>query len=297
MSLLKAPPTREIRMLDELLAVARAVELQAAGRYGELAALMRSGGNEAVADVLAALEVEERARAREIAGRSGAGADAEQVRAGLVGIGWADLFDAEDLGSSRLVTPYAALSVAVRNEERLFSFWSYVSSQATATDVRREAERLAVDALTHVARLRKERRRAFHSGREGRRRDGRPEEFPQRAKLRLLRLSGALAEAADRLEDEAVAAALRKIAAEQRAEADLIEPDAEGADPVSGDAAEPAGAQSRNELDRAVGLVEEALDRCFEAAERSRDESVVALAQHLAQRGVVWLARLREMEA
>ena len=65
----------------------------------------------------------------------------------------------------RLVTPYQTLSIAVRNEERAFAFWSYVSADAADPAIRREAERMAGEELQHVARLRGERRRAFHEAR------------------------------------------------------------------------------------------------------------------------------------
>ncbi len=300
MSRLRNAPTGEIRTLRELLTVAQAMGLEAAGRYGDLAGMMRTGGNDVVAEVFALLEADERARAHEVEQKSATGPTTTQDRADMAWTGWSEVFDPEDLASSSLVTPYTALSVAVRNEERVFAFWSYVSAHATAPDVRREAERMALEALSHVGRLRKARRGAFHRERAGRRRDARPEDFPRRAKLRLLNLSRALSGTADRLEDEATAATFRAVAAEQRAEADRIRLGTDAAQPFAEETAEEgasaAAMRSQDDLDRAVSLVEEALDQCFEAAERSRDERVVALAQHLAQRGVQWIARLRGLE-
>ena len=40
------------------------------------------------------------------------------------------IFDDEELADTRLVTSYRALSVAVHNEERAFSFWTYVTAHA-----------------------------------------------------------------------------------------------------------------------------------------------------------------------
>ena len=57
----------------------------------------------------------------------------------------------EDLAELRLVTPYHALSIAVRNEERAFAFWSYMSADSDDPTIRREAERLAREELGHVA--------------------------------------------------------------------------------------------------------------------------------------------------
>ena len=61
------------------------------------------------------------------------------------------------------MTPYRALSMAVRNEERAFAFWSYVAGFAEDPEIKKSAESMAREELGHVATLRKERRRAYHS--------------------------------------------------------------------------------------------------------------------------------------
>jgi len=61
------------------------------------------------------------------------------------------------------MTPYRALSMAVRNEERAFAFWSYVAGFAQDLEIKKAAEAMAREELGHVAILRKERRRAYHS--------------------------------------------------------------------------------------------------------------------------------------
>ncbi|MBB4279229.1 hypothetical protein GGE12_007042 [Rhizobium mongolense] len=53
-------------------------------------------------------------------------------------------------------------SIAVRNEERAFEFWTYVASSAPTQEMRSAAERMAREVLGHVATLRRERRHAFH---------------------------------------------------------------------------------------------------------------------------------------
>ena len=77
-----------------------------------------------------------------------------------------ETFDTEtaaEIRTSRLMTPYRALSMAVRNEERAFAFWSYVAGFAEDPEIKKAAEAMAREELGHVATLRKERRRAYHS--------------------------------------------------------------------------------------------------------------------------------------
>ena len=61
------------------------------------------------------------------------------------------------------MTPYRALSMAVRNEERAFAVWSYVAGFAEDPEIKKSAESMAREELGHVATLRNERRRAYHS--------------------------------------------------------------------------------------------------------------------------------------
>src|SRR5690606_22135477 len=75
----------------------------------------------------------------------------------------------EDEGAAlvapELLSAYRAFSMAVRNEERAFLFWTYVASRAPTEELRLAAERMAHEELNHVSILRRERRQAFHSQR------------------------------------------------------------------------------------------------------------------------------------
>ena len=80
-----------------------------------------------------------------------------------------ETFDAEtatEIGTSRLTTPYRALAMAVRNEERAFAFWSYVAAYSEDSEIKQAAEAMAHEELGHVSTLRKERRRAYHKEHE-----------------------------------------------------------------------------------------------------------------------------------
>jgi rubrerythrin len=76
-------------------------------------------------------------------------------------------FDDEGTGTASpgLVTPYRALSMAVRNEERAFTFWGYIAAHAESHEIGQAAESMAREELGHVALLRRERRRAYHQQR------------------------------------------------------------------------------------------------------------------------------------
>src|SRR5690606_37559864 len=69
------------------------------------------------------------------------------------------------LVAPELLSAYRAFSMAVRNEERAFLFWTYVASQAPSDDLRRAAEQMAREELNHVSILWRVRRRAVHSQR------------------------------------------------------------------------------------------------------------------------------------
>jgi rubrerythrin len=78
------------------------------------------------------------------------------------------MFDDEGAGkiAPELLSGYRAYSMAVRNEERAFAFWTYVASRAPSDELRSAAEQMARDELGHIATLRSERRRAFHQQRD-----------------------------------------------------------------------------------------------------------------------------------
>jgi rubrerythrin len=144
------------------------MEREAAERYTELAADMERQHKLNLAAVFAELAAAEREHVDSVArwsqSRLGKAPDPALVR-------WEapETFDSEtaaEIKTSRLMTPYRALSMAVRNEERAFAFWSYVAGFAEDPEIRKAAETMAREELGHVATLRKERRRAYHSEHE-----------------------------------------------------------------------------------------------------------------------------------
>ncbi len=162
-ALLKAEPSGTLASLDELFALADAMEREAANRYSELAEEMRRQERSDLASVFADLAAAEREHVDSIArwsqSRSGKPPDPALVR-------WSapetiDGDAAVEITGSKLMTPYRALAVAVRNEERAFAFWSYLAAFAKDREVKSAAEAMAGEELAHVAILRKARRRAY----------------------------------------------------------------------------------------------------------------------------------------
>jgi rubrerythrin len=167
-SLLKAEPTGTLHSLDELFALANAIKQEAASRYAELADEMRRQNKPELSAVFAQLAAAEREHVASVArwslSRLGRMPDPALVR-------WEapKTFEAEateEIRTSRLMTPYRALSIAVQNEERAFAFWSYVAAFAGDDEIKEAAEAMAREELAHVSTLRKERRRAYHSEHE-----------------------------------------------------------------------------------------------------------------------------------
>ena len=129
--MIQMAPSGVVRSLAQLFAIAHAMEHEAATRYAELATQVRAAGMPDLADLFERLAEEERAHAAKVARwsqqRSGKPPDAADIAWEPPGT-----IDEEALGelaTSRLATAYRVLSIAVRNEERAFAFWSYVAAE------------------------------------------------------------------------------------------------------------------------------------------------------------------------
>jgi len=285
MAMLTNPPP-SFGSTEELMAMAHAMEVEAARRYRQLAVGMRVRQQEELARLFEFLQSLEEKHAVQLAEKApGTGVAIATPR-----ISW-DLpenFD-EEAGTSLLLTPYRALALAVRNEERAFAFYCHVAAEASDDRTRKFAEGLAKDELTHAWLLRRERRRAFRSEAEEHRTraaslPGSLEEFFDFAAKTdwyaaqyhhsladSLQALDRLKEAFDRVaEDEADSA---RESAERGGRA-LPEPGAETAPTVVG----------------GMRLLEEAFERYSDIADRSKQEDVMQAAQQLAARAVQRLA-------
>jgi rubrerythrin len=162
MTRLTSEPTASIRSMDELLAVAMAMEKESAERYAALGERMRAAGRQELSEVFDRLVREETSHIEMVSDWTeqvlhhapsppAHGADTEGV------------FDDENLElvAPELIDAYRSWAVAVRNEERAFAFWSYVAAHGPSPEIRQAAERMAREELEHAKTLRRERRKAF----------------------------------------------------------------------------------------------------------------------------------------
>jgi rubrerythrin len=163
---LKKEPAGQVGTLDELFALAHAIESDAAARYKEVASQLQLQGATHLAEVFERLAEVELGHVREVTSWAAQRGESAPVD---VQPPWPipDTFDAspEEITQSKLLTPYRALASAVRREERTFAFWTYVAAHAEKVEVKKAAERMAHEELEHVSLLRRERREAFHAQR------------------------------------------------------------------------------------------------------------------------------------
>lgn len=166
MPLFKTEPFATVESMEELFAIASAMEQEAIAGYSELARRMRRENRPGLAEVFDRLVAEESMHlgnvshwSRQVTGRE---PDPSAIR-------WdaGPTFDDEGAATiaPELLSAYRAFSTAVRNEERAFAFWTYVAARSPSRELRETAEQMAREELDHVATLRRERRRAFHEQR------------------------------------------------------------------------------------------------------------------------------------
>lgn len=166
MSRLGTEPFIRIESLEDLFAVAAVMEREAIEGYSALAGRMHDEDKPELAEVFERLVAEETMHlgnvehwSRRLTGKE---PDLSALRAAPDAT-----FDDEGAGTvaPELLSAYRAFSMAVRNEERAFAFWTYVAAQSTSKELQKAAEQMAREELDHVARLRRERRLAFHQAR------------------------------------------------------------------------------------------------------------------------------------
>lgn len=283
-SLLSAEPVGVLESLDELFALGHAMEQEAANKYDSLAEDMRGQGKDDLAEVFTRLAAAEREHVDSVTrwsqARRGKAPDPALVR-------WeapetlAPEASAE-VKTSRLMTPYRALAMAVRNEERAFAFWSYLAAYSDDADVKKAAEAMAREELGHVATLRKERRRAYHHEHDLSRAEAStsPRSPPIDAQSLEHRLVAQLGDMEQSLGGpEAVR--IR----------DIRQQAIEMADAAAGVGSFPASMERKGPLEIAEALVDGYLD----GAERSSDADQLERLQQLAERAIARLAWLRSL--
>lgn len=278
MALLRTEPTRPVSSLPALRELDRSLSGQRADLYRTLARRMAEFGNEPARQAFARVG---EMLPHDPESNAGGANEAPPV------------FQDEELGASRLVTPYAAFSLAVRNQERAFAFWTYVSANSPDPEVQAEAERLAGTEMERVRSLRAARREAYHADRPpaySRAALGAEsmQDLEHRAgetEAALAHLHEAIASALARIGD-ARAPTIAKAATEARELADRL-----GALAAAEPGPLPDDAEALVAL--ATEWLEAAVELYLAAAEAARGEDVVAKAQELADHAIRRLSRLR----
>jgi rubrerythrin len=297
--LLQYPPEIPAAGIEDIMATAHALEDAAVQRYRKLAAAMRAVAHEDVAQVFDNLTAEEEQHVLSV----------EKMTRSLLqdapaasAVRWVlpETFGAEEAGPPALLTPYKALSIAVRTEERAFAFWSYVAASAAADTVRSLAETMARQELLHASKLRVARRRAYHTqvGRKAR-----PDSSARPLDLQELRSESArmAAEAASFLSTAAVRLGQlgdRDSSNLLRDIADAVKPSARGAavdvmadaHRLTAERLQQAGASTV--LFEAEGVLERWVERYVNLLDRSPDAVVTAELQRLADETVRFVAQI-----
>jgi rubrerythrin len=299
-------PIGEVRTVDELMDIATAMEREAGRRYEELALELERAGNAETAALFRDLAIDEQRHEDEIARwATREGGRAPQ----LVEFRWRmpETFEREDLDRrGHFLTPHQALAIALKNEEKAFAFYAYLSAIAEDEAVRQRAEALARGELEHVARLRARRHTLGKSTSQARRRVrvGSLEEL-HRLALGLERgsdeLESAMAKVLEAAGEVASAAILRRIAEEEHAG---------GEESAARAGAREADASEAVQAAKAIGLLElraltaegalqlcrrnadEVVQTYLDVAAHTKEESVMREAQRLAERAVGRLATL-----
>lgn len=292
MPLLKKEPLETVRSLPALFALAFALEEEAATRYRDLALKMRTHGVQDTAAVFDHLAEEERGHRDHVSQLS---RNRTGMAPGAADVSWdlSETFDDEterDLAGSQIATPYRALSMAVRNEERAFAFWSYVAAHAQDAAVRDAAEAMAREELEHVSLLRRERRRAYHAHRAS---IGQavPRSVPGQDILatasdlerHLASQLGALPTASDKD---------RRVIEEMATESLSLAGETQG---LATDRKRIEAGASPHPL-KPTQTAEMLVERYLEAADHAKDDTTLARAQSLAGKAITRLAALRAIK-
>lgn len=294
MGILKKEPAGRIASAEELMAIAYAMEREAARRYRDFADRMRLQGEENLAGLFAFLAGIEDKHAQQVDAHAQA----------IVGktpdpalVTW-DLPESMDRGEqpTYLLTPYRALAVAVRNEERAFAFFAYLAAGAEDAAVRKLAEEFAKDELDHASLLRRERRKAWRKedrggpfGAEGL---ARPESLAE------LRSQAAAMERAAAQGHRALAESLRAKGdpATARLFEDAAADETACMQSIAASLGEDRGAveltTSPQTVKEGLSVLEYAFERYSDIVDRAADESVMREAQALSERALRRLAAI-----
>ena len=137
--------------LDELMAQALVMELDAAQRYNEFADMMETHNNPEVADWFRKMAVIEGKHAAQIMAEMGWQEAPERIATPPVFEGFEAPESAPVDDVHYLMQPWHVLQLALANEERAERFFAHLASVATVESVRQAALELQQEEREHVA--------------------------------------------------------------------------------------------------------------------------------------------------
>ncbi|MDX9859920.1 MAG: ferritin family protein [Rhodospirillales bacterium] len=284
----------DVGTVEDLFAIATAMEREAAKRYGELADRMEKQGNRPLADLFRRLQEEESEHEGglgEWAGRRGI------VPSPSFNFRW-DMPETlteqqfAEAGGDFLATPWRVLAVAVRNEERAFAFYANIAAKTPDPDVRTYAEAMAREELGHVALLRLERRRAWRSEHPEPAADHSADDIPTDREAFDRRRRSSARERLDRWQGAALAAEVAGDVATAELFRTLIHEEAGRTKSGLPNRLAPSLMSVRDLLRDEAHRVEKSYEFMIAVAEKSRDPEVVGDAQEDARERLSQLARL-----
>jgi rubrerythrin len=139
-----------VRTMNELMAYAYALELEASERYAEFAEAMAAHNNREVAELFRKLARIEHRHAEQILENMGWSAPPAPPSTGYRWEGPEGPETADAAALHYLMQPYHALEIALHNEKRAHRFFSGLARSATTDKIRREAHGMAAGEAEHV---------------------------------------------------------------------------------------------------------------------------------------------------
>lgn len=146
----KARADKGIASIDELMAYAYALELEAAERYADFADAMEAHNNREVAELFRKLARIEQRHAEQVIEEMGWVSPPEAPHGGYKWEG----FEAPESGDVTelhyLMQPYHALQIALHNEKRAHAFFGGLVKQARNAKVKKAAQEMEREEAEHV---------------------------------------------------------------------------------------------------------------------------------------------------
>ncbi len=146
----KGGAASEVATVSDLLMRAHAMEVEAADRYDEFAAQMELHNNREVAALFRKLAGIERKHADGLAADLVARGVRTTARTPLGSLGEEGLETASAGALHYLMTPYHALEIALRNEQRALTFFGLLAEATGPTELRELANEFAREEVEHV---------------------------------------------------------------------------------------------------------------------------------------------------